>query len=428
MMEKLEDNSSRCGDYNSVSSCCSSSSNRNNNNSTDTFPNFSTLAIHSGQDPKQWHSRAVVPPISLSTTFQQDEPGMAGADGMGFSYSRTGNPTRKAAEACLAAVENCKHSFLFSSGMAATVTMFHTLSSGDHVICVDDVYGGTNRYLNRVLINMKIETTFVDATDAANVLKALRSNTKIVWLETPTNPMMKVVDIDEVVKLVRQHQDDVIVVVDNTFMSSYFQRPLDLGADVSMQSLTKYMNGHSDVLMGSLSTNNEEIATKIKFLQNALGAVPSPFDCFLLNRGLKTLALRMKGHMQNGLQIARYLETNPRVEKVLHPGLSSHPQHEIAKKQCKGYSGMLSLYIKGGEAEARAFLKNLKHFSIAESLGSFESLAELPACMTHASLSSEDRIKLGITDNLIRMSIGLENVDDLIGDIESALQISIPTV
>ncbi|ESO04975.1 hypothetical protein HELRODRAFT_111430 [Helobdella robusta] len=388
-----------------------------------TFPHFATTVIHAGQNPKQWNCRAVVPLISLSTTFQAEEPGAEGK----FEYVRAGNPTRKVAETCVAAIENGKHCFLYASGLAATVNIFHLLKGGDHVICMDDVYGGTNRYINKVLVTMDIEATFVDATEPANVKQALKPNTKMLWLETPTNPTLKVVDI-EAASAVAHQQPGVIVVVDNTFMSSYFQRPLDLGADVSFQSLTKYMNGHSDVLMGSLTTNNDELAEKLKFLQNALGAVPSPFDCYMLNRGLKTLALRMRQHMKNGLQVARYLQDNPRVEKVIHPGLPSHPQHAIAKKQCKGYSGMITFSIKGGREEACLFLKSLKVFSLAESLGGYESLAEHPALMTHASVSVEDRMKLGITDSMIRLSVGLEDVEDLIEDLDEALMKAVPIV
>jgi cystathionine gamma-lyase len=385
------------------------------------FPHFSTLAIHAGQEPEQWESRAVVPPISLATTFKQDEPGKHA----GFEYSRSGNPTRNCVEKCIAALENGKHAMLFASGLAATANVTHLLNAGDHIISVDDVYGGTNRYFRKVAQRLNIETSFVDATDPEHVRSALKPNTKMVWIETPTNPTMKIVDIETVAKIAHQ-QSDVIVVVDNTFMSSYFQRPLDLGADISLHSLTKYMNGHSDVVMGAVILNDDDIASRLRFLQNAVGAVPSPFDCFLVNRGLKTLAVRMQAHMSNGLRVAQWLEQNERVSKVIHPGLKSHPQYELAKRQMRGYSGMITFYIKGAESEARKFLSSLKIFALAESLGGFESLAEHPAIMTHASVARDEREQLGISDSLIRLSVGLEDVCDLIEDLSQALLLAIP--
>lgn len=380
------------------------------------YAHFSTQAIHVGQEPEQWGSRAVVPPISLATTFKQDEPGKHA----GFEYSRSGNPTRNCVEKCIAALENGKHALLFSSGLAATMVVTNLLNAGDHIISMDDVYGGTNRYFRKVAERMNIETSFVDATDVELVRASMKPNTKLVWLETPTNPMMKVVDIAAVAKVAHQ-QPDVIVVVDNTFMSSYFQRPLDCGADMSMHSLTKYMNGHTDVVMGAVILNDDDVAARLRFLQNAIGAVPSPFDCFLVNRGLKTLPVRMKAHMNNGLAVARWLETNPRVTKVIHPGLKSHPHYELARRQMRGYSGMVTFYIKGGEDEARRFLSSLKIFTLAESLGGFESLAEHPGIMTHASVAREEREQLGISDSLVRLSVGLEDVTDLIADLDQAL-------
>jgi cystathionine gamma-lyase len=271
---------------------------------------------------------------------------------------------------------------------------------------------------------MGIETTFVDATDPDNVKKAIRPNTKLVWLETPTNPTLQLVDIQAVANIVKQHKD-IIYVVDNTFMSSYFQQPLSLGADIAMHSLTKYMNGHSDSIMGCLCTSNEELYNRIKFLQNSFGAVPSPFECFLVNRGLKTLHLRMREHMRNGLEVAKYLESHPCVEKVIFPGLPSHPQHKLALRQCSGFSGMVSFNIRGGLTETNTFLKKLKVFILAESLGGYESLAEHPAVMTHASVPVEQRNKLGISDNLIRLSVGLESTDDLLNDLDQALRAAV---
>jgi cystathionine gamma-lyase len=380
------------------------------------FPHFATKALHAGQEPEQWKSMAVVPPISLSTTFKQVEPGKHG----GFEYSRSGNPTRNVTEACVASLEDGKHGMLFSSGLGATMCVTHLLSAGDHIVAMNDLYGGTNRYFRQIASRMNINTTFVDATIAENVKNAIQPNTKMVFIETPTNPMMQIVDIQAVCDVAHQ-QANIFVVVDNTFATSYFQRPLNLGADVVLHSLTKYMNGHSDVVMGALITNNDSIHDKIRFLQNAIGPVPSPFDCFLVNRGLKTLAVRMKEHQRNGLAIAHYLEKDPRVEKVLHPGLPSHPQHDMAKKQMQGYSGMVSFYIKGGLEEATVFLSSLKVFTLAESLGGFESLAEHPAIMTHASVVKEERDALGIHDNFIRLSVGLEDIEDLVADVDHAL-------
>jgi len=387
------------------------------------FPHFATLAIHAGQEPEQWESRAVVPPISLATTFKQDEPGKHA----GFEYSRSGNPTRNCTEKCIAALENGKHCLLYASGLATTLNLTHLLNAGDHVISMDDLYGGTNRYFRKVAERLNITTTFVDATNVQLVKEAMRPNTKMIWIETPTNPTMKIVDIEAVSKVAHE-QPGVFVVVDNTFMSSYFQRPLDLGADITMHSLTKYMNGHTDVVMGAAILNNDELAERLRFLQNAIGAVPSPFDCYLLNRGLKTLALRMEAHMKSGLLVARWLEANPRVAKVIHPGLESHPQHELAKRQMRGFSGMITFFIKGGLSEASTFLSSLKVFTLAESLGGYESLAEHPAIMTHASVAPEDRERLGISDTLIRLSVGLEDVEDLIEDINQALLAAIPEV
>jgi len=285
---------------------------------------------------------------------------------------------------------------------------------------MNDLYGGTNRYFSKCANRMGIETSFVDATNAENVKKAIRENTKMVWIETPTNPTLQIVDIAAVCTIAHE-KGGIFVVVDNTFASPYFQRPLDLGADISMSSATKYINGHSDVIMGVAVTSDDVLAEKLRFLQNSLGPVPSPFDCFLVNRGVKTLHIRMREHMINGLKVARFLESDDRAIKVLHPGLESHPQHELAKKQMRGFSGMVTFLIDGGIEESKKFLSSLKLFTLAESLGGYESLAEHPAIMTHASVAPEDRQILGIGDNLIRLSVGIEDVDDLIGDIDQAL-------
>jgi len=383
------------------------------------FPHFGTDALHAGQEPEKWKSRAVIPPISLSTTFKQ----YAAGEHADFEYSRSGNPTRNCLEECIAALENGKHGLVFSSGLAATYNCVLMLKKGDHMISMDDVYGGTNRMFRRIVSQHGIDIDFVDCTNAENVAAALRPNTKMVWIETPTNPTMKLVDIRAIADIVNSKK--ITLVVDNTFMSSYFQRPLDHGADIVMHSMTKYMNGHSDVVMGCVATSSNEIEEKLRFLQNAAGSVPSPFDCFLVNRGLKTLHVRMKEHMKNGLAVAKFLEKHPLVEKVRHPGLASHPQHELAKRQMRGFSGMITFWHTGGLEESQKFLKAIKVFTLAESLGGFESLAELPSVMTHASVLPEDRAKLGITDNMIRLSVGLEDEEDLVGDLDQALTAAI---
>lgn len=378
---------------------------------------FGTRAIHAGQDPSKWTHRAVIPPISLSTTFQQFAP----AQHAGFEYSRSGNPTRQCLEECIASLENGRYALCFSSGLAATVSISHLLHAGDHIVCFDDVYGGTNRYFRTCATRMGLEITFVDLRDLSSLEKSIRNNTKMVWIETPTNPTMKLVDIQGAAQILRNYPN-VFTVVDNTFMSPYFQKPLDLGADLVMHSLTKYMNGHSDVVMGAVATNNEKLYNELKYLQNSLGSVPSPFDCFLVNRGLKTLHVRMEMHMKNGLAVAQFLEGHNAVEKVIFPGLESHPQHELAKRQCSGFSGMVSFYVRGGLTEAQCFISHLKFFTLAESLGSIESLVEIPSLMTHASVPKDQREELGISDNLIRLSVGLEDTQDLLSDLDQALK------
>lgn len=378
---------------------------------------FATKAAHAGQEPEQWNSMAVVPPISLSTTFKQDGP----AEFKMYEYGRSGNPTRDVLEKQLAAIDGAKTAITFASGLAATTAITTMLSCGDHMISMDDVYGGTNRYFRKIATKMGIEVSFVDATIPSNVEKALKPNTKMVWIETPTNPTLKVVDIAAVCEIAHR-QKDIFVVVDNTFESAYFQRPLELGADMTYYSMTKYMNGHTDVIMGSVAINDSALAERLRFLQNATGAVPSPFDCYLVNRSLKTLKLRMKEHMENGLILAKFLETSPLVEKVIHPCLPSHPQHEIAMKQQYGHSGMITFYLKGGLEASRKFLKALKLVTLAESLGGYESLAELPYLMTHASIEEKERVALGVTANLIRLSVGIEDPEDIVEDVKQALE------
>lgn len=387
------------------------------------FRHFGTQAIHAGNVPERWSSGAIVPPISLSTTFKQTSPGEYPG---GYDYSRSGNPTREVLETALAELENGRFALTYSSGLAAMMNIVSLLQAGDEIISMNDMYGGSNRYFRHVAVKNGLKIHLVDLTDLKLIHDLLNQNTKLIWVETPTNPTLKVVDIEAVCRVVKEFNRDIIVAVDNTFMSSYFQRPLALGADISHHSLTKYMNGHSDVVMGAAILDNEEIYKRLKFLQNAIGAVPSPFDCFLVNRGLKTLHLRMREHMKNGLAVAKYLEESTcMVDRVIHPGLRSHPQYEVMKKQTRGYSGMITFYIKGGLDEARIFLTSLQVFTLAESLGGYESLAEHPAIMTHASVPLEERKMLGIADNLIRLSVGLEDVDDLIADLDNALRIAV---
>jgi cystathionine gamma-lyase len=375
---------------------------------------FGTLAIHAGQAPDP-RTGAVMVPVYLTSTFAQESPGKH----RGYEYSRSDNPTRTAYQECVAALESGKHALAFASGLAATAGILHTLKAGDHVVCFDDVYGGTFRIFDKVFKNFGIEFTFVDLTDLKKAEAAFRPNTKMLWMESPTNPMLKLCDIKALAQLARSR--GAISVVDNTFMSSYFQKPLLLGADVVVHSVTKYMNGHSDVVGGIAVMNNDELHQKIKFMQNAAGGVPGPMDCFLVMRGLKTLHVRMERHAQNAIAIARMLEKHPQVERVIYPGLESHPQHALAQLQMSGFGGMITFFIQGGLSEARTFLERVRLFTLAESLGGVESLIEHPAIMTHASIPAETRKALGIHDNLIRISCGIEDVADLEADLKQAL-------
>lgn len=359
----------------------------------------------------------MVPPLVMSTTFYQDAP----AEHRGFEYGRSGNPTRNVLETCLAALENGKYGLTFASGMGAITALTSLLTTGDHIVSGDDIYGGTNRYFRQCASRIGIKVTFVDFTNVNNIMKALEADTKMVWLESPSNPMLKLVDIKAVSEALKVSRPDIILIVDNTFLTCYFQRPLDLGADIVMYSLTKYMNGHSDVIMGAVVTRRDDLEKKLRFIQNALGIVPSPFDCMQVNRSLKTLEVRMQQHMKNGLAVAKFLEGHSQVEAVMHPLLPSHIQYEIALKQTDGHSGMVSFYHKGNSFK---FLKSLKLFALAESLGGYESLAEMPSVMTHASVPAEDREKMGITDQLIRLSVGLESENDLLEDLDQALKAS----
>ncbi|ORX54226.1 hypothetical protein BCR36DRAFT_581857 [Piromyces finnis] len=380
---------------------------------------FATRAIHVGQEPDPV-TGAVIPALSLATTFKQSAAGVH----TGFEYSRTGNPTRNGFEKAVASLECAKYGIAFSSGSATTAAIINLLKSGDHVISIDDVYGGTNRFLSRVANTQGIETSFIDISDSELLKSTIKSNTKLIWIETPTNPTMKMVDIEAIVKTVKSINNEIIVVVDNTFMSPYFQNPITFGADICVNSISKYINGHSDVIMGIAVTNNEKINERLHFIQNSVGAIPSPFDCYLANRGVKTLAVRMRQHEKNALAVAKFLEAHPLVEEVYYPGLESHPQHELAKKQMKGFGAMMSIRIKGNLDTSNKFLSSLKIFTLAESLGGVECLCELPCVMTHAAVPPEQRAKLGITDTLIRLSVGIEETEDIINDLDQALKLA----
>jgi len=371
-----------------------------------------TLCIHAGQEPDPT-SAAVMTPIVLSSTFAQDGPGHH----HGYDYSRAGNPTRTALEGCLAALEGAKHAIAFGSGCAATTTVLLTLKSGDHVLVGDDVYGGTFRIFDKVMKDFGVDATFLDMSDPAKVRAALRPNTKLLWMETPSNPMLKIFDIAAMGEIARKA--GIPLAVDNTFATPMLQRPLELGATMVVHSMTKYLNGHSDVVGGCVMTSDDALGEKLHFLQKAVGAVPSPFDCYLVLRGLKTLGVRMERHVQSAKTLAEWLASHPQVKKVLYPGLPSHPGYALAKKQMRGPGGMISFEIEGGLAHSAAFLKALRIFACAESLGGVESLAEHPAIMTHASLPAEARRALGIGDGLIRISVGLEDRGDLQRDLET---------
>jgi len=373
-----------------------------------------TLAIHAGQAPDPT-TGAVMTPVYLTSTYVQDGPG----GHKGFEYSRTRNPTRDALEGCLAALEGGRHGLAFASGLAATDATLHLLSAGDHVVHCDDVYGGTFRIFDKVHRRHGLAFDAVDMTDPARVARALRPETKLVWIESPTNPMLKLVDLAAVATIARAH--GARTVVDNTFATPCFQRPLALGIDVVVHSTTKYLNGHSDVVGGAVVTSDDDLHARLRFLQNAVGGVPSPMDAFLVLRGLKTLPVRMERHAQNALAVARFLEAQPQVEQVIYPGLPSHPQHALARRQMSGFGGMLSFVLRGGLPAATAFLKALRLFSCAESLGGVESLIEHPAIMTHASVPPATRAALGIDDGLIRVSVGIEAVEDLLEDLSRGL-------
>ncbi len=375
---------------------------------------FETLAIHAGQSPDPT-TGAIMTPVYLTSTYVQAGPG----EHKGYEYSRTQNPTRHALQDCIAALEGGTHGLAFASGLACTDCIMHTLSAGDHVVCSDDVYGGTFRQFDKVFRRLGLEFTYVDMTDLAAYERAFTPRTKLVWCESPTNPMLKILDLAQVAAIARKH--GARSVVDNTFATPYFQRPLELGVDIVAHSTTKYLNGHSDVVGGALVTSDDDLWEQLKFLQNAVGGVSGPFDSFMVLRGLKTLHVRMARHAENAQRIAEWLAGQKQVKRVIYPGLPAHPQHALAKRQMRGFGGMLAFDLDGGLAAARAFLKAVEIFACAESLGGVESLIEHPAIMTHASVPKETREKLGITDGFIRVSCGIESADDLIADLRQGL-------
>jgi cystathionine gamma-lyase len=376
---------------------------------------FSTRAIHAGQDPDPATGATIVP-IYQTSTYTQEAPGQH----KGYEYSRTGNPTRTALEECVAALEGAGYGLAFASGLAATTAVMSLLSPGDHVVAGDDLYGGTYRLFDRVLPRSGgLDFTYADTTNAASVEEALRPETKLLWIETPTNPMLTLSDIARLSEMA--HERGVFVAVDNTFASPYFQNPLALGAEIVVHSTTKYMGGHSDVVGGAVATSNEEFHAGVKFYQNAAGAVPGAFDSWIVLRGLKTLAVRMRQHEENALAVAEFLQTHPEVDKVYYPGLPDHPQHELAKRQMSGFSGMVSFTLREGAKAAYAAVQKMRVFHFAESLGGVESLITHPATMTHAAIPREQREARGVTDGLMRLSVGIEDREDLIADLDGAI-------
>jgi cystathionine gamma-lyase len=375
---------------------------------------FETRAIHAGQAPDPT-TGAIVTPLYLTSTYTHSSPGVH----QGYDYTRSGNPTRRAFEDCVANLEGARFGFAMASGSAGTATIVHMLSAGDHVVACDDMYGGTYRQFERVFKQQGIEFSYVDMADPNNLVKAMRKNTRLVWVETPSNPLLKVVDIAKAAEIA--HASKALLAVDNTFMSPYFQRPIALGADLVMHSTTKYINGHSDLVGGVLITDDEELAERLKFMSNAVGGIQSTFDAYMCLRSVKTLAIRMRAHESNALAVARFLESHPKIAAVRFTGLQSHPQHALANRQMTGHGGMLTCNVAGDLEATRRFLSSVRVFSLAESLGGVESLIEHPAIMTHASLPPTVREQLGIGDNLVRVSVGIEDEADLIRDLDRAL-------
>ena len=378
---------------------------------------FETKVIHAGQEPDP-RTGAVMTPIYATSTYAQSSPG----EHKGYDYARTRNPTRDALEACIAALEGGAHGFAFASGMAAIGTVLELLDSGSHVVAMDDLYGGSYRILERVRKRSAgLQASFVDLSDTGNLERAIKPNTRMVWVESPTNPLLKLVDLEAVAAIARKR--GLISVCDNTFASPWVQRPLELGFDIVVHSTTKYLNGHSDVIGGAAVLKDSTYREKLSFLQNAVGAVPSPFDSFLTLRGIKTLAVRMERHCGNAMHIAAFLEKHPKVGRVIYPGLATHPQHLLAARQMNArYGGMVTAVLKGGLPASRRFLERCELFTLAESLGGVESLIEHPAIMTHASLPEDVRANLGIAEGLVRLSVGIEAVDDLIAELKHALE------
>lgn len=376
---------------------------------------FATRAIHAGQEPDP-STGAIMTPIYATSTYVQESPGVH----KGFEYSRTQNPTRMAYERCVADLESGSDGFAFASGMATTATILELVNSGSHVVAMDDLYGGTRRLFSEVRERSAgIEFTYADLSDLDAARAAFRDDTKLVWIETPTNPLLKLVDIAAIVELAKTSR--AIVVVDNTFATPYLQRPLEFGCDIVMHSTTKFINGHSDMVGGIAITNHEHLAKRLGHLQNSIGSVAGPFDSFLALRGVKTLDVRMERHCSSAMRIAEWLEQHDKVERVIFPGLPSHPQYDLAKKQMPGFGGIVTFFIKGNLDDARLFLERCEVFALAESLGGVESLVDHPAIMTHASVPSSERAALGISDTMIRLSVGIEDVDDLIADLDQAL-------
>ncbi|SEP78505.1 cystathionine gamma-synthase [Natrinema salaciae] len=373
-----------------------------------------TRSIHAGQDPNP-ETGALMTPIHANSTYEQDAPG----DHRGYEYSRTGNPTRTDLEANLASLENADYGRAFASGMASINTVLNLLETGDHVVTGNDVYGGTHRIFTQVYEDYDLEFSFVDMTDLDEIEAAFRDETALLWLETPTNPLMSIVDVEGAAAIA--HENDALCAIDNTFATPYLQRPLDLGADIVSHSLTKYLGGHSDVVGGALLTNDGELDERLGFYQNAVGATPGPFDAFLVLRGTKTLPVRMERHCENARVIAEWLADHPDVDRVYYPGLESHPGHEIAAEQMDDFGGMLSFELDASLEEASAVVSNTEIFTLAESLGGVESLIEQPAPMTHAAIPREERLEAGLSDSLIRVSVGIEHVDDLIADLDEAI-------
>ena len=376
---------------------------------------FGTKAIHAGVEPDP-STGAIMTPIFQTSTYVQRSPG----DHKGYEYSRTHNPTRTALQNNLAALENGKHGLCFSSGMGAIDAIIKLLNPGDEVISTNDLYGGSYRIFTKVFERYGIKFHFISMEDPGTIENYITPNTKLIWAETPTNPMMNIIDIEEIGKVAKKHH--LLFGVDNTFATPFLQNPLDLGADIVMHSVTKYLGGHSDVVMGALVVNDDQLLEKLAFIQNACGATPGPQDCFLVLRGIKTLHLRMERHCENGAAIARFLKAHPKIDKVYWPGFEDHPNHDIAKKQMRDFGGMISFTIKGNKIEdAYKVLENLHYFSLAESLGGVESLSGHPASMTHASIPKAEREKVGLVDSLIRLSVGIEDIEDLKNDLDQAL-------